>query len=127
MSQVSDSQKWMIFTSLAAVSLLLYLLSPILTPFFVAALLAYLGDPLADRLEKRFSRTVSVSIVFIVIFVVIAVMTFLVFPLLAQQLSYLVSNMPAYIDNLQHNVLPSVAGGLGLDVSMIDFELLKNL
>ncbi len=127
MSQVSDSQKWMIFTTLAAVSLLLYLLSPILTPFFVAALLAYLGDPLADRLEKRFSRTVSVSIVFIVIFIVITVMTFLVFPLLAQQLSYLVSNMPAYIDNLQHNLLPSVAGSLGLDVSMIDFELLKNL
>lgn len=127
MSQISDSQKWMIFTSLAAVSLLLYLLSPILTPFFVAALLAYLGDPLADRLEKRFSRSLSVSIVFIALFAVLTVMIFLLFPLLAQQLSYLASNMPAYIDKLQHNILPSVADKLGFDAAMIDFELLKNL
>lgn len=127
MSEMTDSQKWMVFFSLSVVLLLLYLLSPILMPFFTAALLAYLGDPLADRLEKVVPRSVAVSIVFTVLFAAIGVLTILVFPLLAQQLSYLLSNMPGYIEHIQHTLMPAVAEKLGVDVGVIDFELLKNL
>ncbi len=127
MTQLTDSQKWMFFLGLSATALLLYLLAPILTPFFVAALLAYLGDPLADRLEKKVPRTLAVSIVFLLLFAVITVFAFLVFPMLAQQLSYLLSNMPGYIDKIQQHVVPRLAEGLGIDSSLIDFETVKGL
>ncbi len=127
MTQLTDSQKWMFFLVLSATALLLYLLAPILTPFFTAALLAYLGDPLADRLEKKVPRALAVSIVFLLLFAVITVFAFLVFPMLAQQLTYLLSNMPGYIDNIQQHVVPRLAEGLGIDSSLIDFETLKNL
>lgn len=127
MTQLTDSQKWMFFLGLSATALLLYLLAPILTPFFTAALLAYLGDPLADRLEKKVPRTLAVSIVFLLLFAVITIFAFLVFPMLAQQLTYLLSNMPGYIDNIQQHLVPRLAAGLGIDSSLIDFETLKNL
>ena len=127
MSQISDSQKWMVLIGIAITAFALYLLAPILTPFFAAALLAYLGDPLADRLEKKFSRTLSVSIVFTALFSVLTIIAIIVFPLLAQQVSYLINNMPTYIDHIQHNVVPMLAQKSGIDTSLIDFELIKKL
>lgn len=127
MTQITESQKWMFFFGLSATALLLYLLAPILTPFFTAALLAYLGDPLADRLEKKIPRSVAVSLVFLLMFIILTVSGLLVFPMLAQQLTYLLGNMPGYIDNIQVHVVPSVAQVLGIDSSLIDFETLKGL
>jgi len=127
MSQITDSQKWMILIGAAITAFALYLLAPILTPFFAAALLAYLGDPLADQLEKKFSRTLSVSIVFTALFSVLTIVAIIVFPLLAQQVSYLINNMPTYIDHIQHNVVPMLAQKSGIDTSLIDFELIKKL
>lgn len=127
MSQISDSQKWMILIGIAITAFALYLLAPILTPFFAAALLAYLGDPLADQLEKKFSRTLSVSIVFTALFSVLTIIAIIVFPLLAQQVSYLINNMPTYIDHIQHNVVPMLAQKSGIDTSLIDFDLIKKL
>lgn len=127
MSQISDSQKWMILFTAAITAFSLYLLAPILMPFFAAALLAYLGDPLADKLEKKFSRTLSVSIVFIALFSVLTIVAFFVLPLLAQQVSYLIQKMPAYIEHIQLNVVPLLAEKTGVDSSLVDFDLIKKL
>lgn len=127
MSQLSDSQKWMIMLGLLATAFILYSLSPILTPFFAAALLAYLGDPLADRLEVRFPRTLAVTIVFLTLFSVLTLIAFLVLPLLGHQISYLLSNIPAYIDHIQKTVVPMVVQTLGLDSSVFDFEFIKKI
>lgn len=127
MSQISDSQKWMILFTAVITAYALYLLAPILMPFFAAALLAYLGDPLADKLEKKFSRTLSVSIVFIALFSVLTIVAFFVLPLLAQQVSYLIQKMPGYIDHIQHNVVPLLAEKSGFDSSLVDFDLIKKL
>lgn len=127
MSQISDSQKWLVLFSLCLSAFLLYLLSPILMPFFIAALLAYLGDPVVDRLEKKVARSVAVTIVFSVLFSVLTVLGFLIFPLLAQQISYLLQNIPGYIDHIQQHVLPAVSKELGIDSAAIDLELIKNL
>ena len=127
MSQISDSQKWMILFAVAITAFALYLLAPILMPFFAAALLAYLGDPLADKLEKKFSRTLSVSIVFIALFSILTIVAFFVLPLLAQQISYLIHKMPVYIDYIQHNVVPLLAEKSGFDSSLVDFDLIKKL
>ena len=135
MSQITDSQKWMMLLVILFIGFVLYLLSPVLVPFFAAALLAYLGDPIADRLETKFSpkctpelsRSLAVTIVFIALFSVLTVMAFLIIPLLGQQIGYLVSNMPAYLDHIQNNIVPMVAKNVGLDATVIDFELLKKL
>lgn len=127
MNAISDSQKWMLVLGLFSTAFVLYLLSPVLMPFFAAALLAYLGDPLADRLEKKMPRSVAVTIVFIVLFVSLTIMVVLVLPLLVQQISYLVSNMPAFIDNIQQNVVPMLAQKMGVDPALIDFNAIKKL
>jgi len=135
MSQITDSQKWMLLLALSAGGFIMYLLSPVLMPFFAAALLAYLGDPVVDRLEMKFlpklskklSRSVAVTIVFITLFVALTIMAFLILPLLAQQVGYLVSNMPAYLDHIQNNFIPMLTQYLGIDASIFDFELFKKL
>jgi len=132
---INNSQKWMLLLGLLISGFLLYLLSPVLMPFFAAALLAYLGDPIADKLEKKltpkvseeFARSIAVTIVFIVLFSLLSVMAVFILPLLGQQLGYLVSNVPPYIDYIQTNVIPEVAASLGLDSSMFDLKLLKQL
>ena len=131
MSQLSDSQKWMILGGISLTGFVLYLLAPILTPFMAAALLAYLGDPIADRLEthfpQKYSRSIAVAIVFTVLFSLLTIMAFLIVPLLGQQVTYLLANMPAYLDHIQQNVMPTIAEYLGMDTSVFDFELLKKL
>ncbi|MDH5765766.1 MAG: AI-2E family transporter, partial [Gammaproteobacteria bacterium] len=111
---LNDSQKWLLFVGLISLVWLIYLLAPVLTPFLAAALLAYLGDPLVDRLEqRRFSRTLSVSIVFVTIFIFLTAMVLLLLPMLEHQLSYLLANIPRYIDFVQHDVLPGLLNRLG--------------
>jgi predicted PurR-regulated permease PerM len=127
----TDSDKWiwglLVALGVAGGGFLLYLLSPILTPFFAAALLAYLGDPLADQLEKKMSRTLAVSIVFLVIFLVLTIFVLLVFPMLTQQLAYLIGKMPEYLDGLQKNVVPLLSEKLGVEGELIDLQLIKKL
>ncbi|MDH5471505.1 MAG: AI-2E family transporter [Gammaproteobacteria bacterium] len=123
---MNDSQKWLLFAGLISLVLLIYLLAPILAPFLAAALLAYLGDPLVDRLElKNLSRTLSVSIVFVSIFLLLTLIVFLLVPMLEHQLSYLLGNIPRYIDLLQTDILPGLANKLGIDAAQFDLNELK--
>lgn len=123
---LNDSQKWMFILAAIGLCFLLYLLSPILTPFFAAALLAYLGDPLVDRLEmRRLNRTFSVVIVFVILFLVLIVILLFLVPMLEQQISYLIRNIPKYIDIIQNNLLPTLASKLGIDPQLLDLNMLK--
>ncbi|MCW8955853.1 MAG: AI-2E family transporter [Gammaproteobacteria bacterium] len=123
---MNDSQKWMLISAVIGLCILLYLLSPILTPFFAAALLSYLGDPLVDRLEMRkLNRTLSVAIVFIILFTVLMLMLLFLLPMLEQQISYLIQNIPKYIDVMQNTLLPTLASKLGIDPQLLDLNLLK--
>ena len=123
---LNDSQKWMLILATVGICFLIYLLSPILTPFFAAALLSYLGDPLVDRLElRKLNRTLSVVIVFIILFSVLILVVLFVVPMLEQQTSYLIQNIPKYIDIIQHKLLPALASKLGVDPQLLDLNLLK--
>ncbi len=126
-AKMSESQKWLVLASLLFTGFLLYLLSPILMPFFTAALLAYLGDPLVDRLETRMSRSIAVTIVFTVIFTLLTLLVILIIPMLAQQVGYLMAQMPGYIEAIQTHLVPKVTGLLGVEQSLIDFEFIKSL
>jgi predicted PurR-regulated permease PerM len=125
---LNDSQQWLLLMAVALFSALLYLLSPVLTPFFAAALLAYLGDPLVDRLERnKLSRSVAVIIVFISLFLILALMLLLLLPMLEQQISYLLTSVPGYIDVLQTRWLPGLVEKLGIESSALNFDAVKTI
>jgi predicted PurR-regulated permease PerM len=81
---------------------LLWLLSDILLPFFAGLALAYLQAPLVDRLQSMgISRTVAALLVVGVVVAALILIMLLLIPVLVEQLTALVSNMPAYVARLQ--------------------------
>ncbi len=114
---LTDSQKWMLFTFLGVTAALLYLLSPVLMPFVIAAMLAYSGDPLADKLEQwRLSRTQAVLVVFSVMTLLLVVVLLFLIPVLEQQVSNFVKNIPAYVGWLNEKVIPWAQQRFNLDI-----------
>jgi predicted PurR-regulated permease PerM len=106
--------------------LLIYLLQPILTPFLVGMIFAYLGDPLVDRLEGwRLGRTLSVAIVFLLFSAVIAVAVFVLAPLLVNEISSLVRNIPGFIRWLQETTSPFLVENFGVDPFDVKIEGLR--
>jgi predicted PurR-regulated permease PerM len=81
---------------------MLWLLSEILLPFIAGMALAYLLNPLTNRLE-RFGVRRAIAASLIVGFVVLAfiLLALLIVPVLANQLTALISNIPSYVLKLQ--------------------------
>jgi predicted PurR-regulated permease PerM len=81
---------------------LLWLLSPILLPFVVGMAIAYLLDPLAERLSKRgVSRLVAALLILGVFVLGLALLLLLIVPVLANQLSAFIDNVPSYAVRIQ--------------------------
>ncbi len=112
--KMTDSQKWLILAVAVGLVWFLRALGPVLTPFVVSAILAYLGDPLADRLEKWMSRGIAVALVFLVMTLVLVLILLILVPLLENQISYLISQLPVYADWLQNQVWPWLQQRFGL-------------
>ncbi len=86
----------------AVAVLLLWLLSEILLPFIAGAALAYLFNPLAHRLERAgLNRTLAAFIIVAVVVLAFVFLILLIAPILIEQLSALVSNIPDYVKRLQ--------------------------
>ncbi|MBE9549839.1 MAG: AI-2E family transporter [Proteobacteria bacterium] len=111
---MSDSQKWLILASIVGLIWFIRALGPVLTPFVVSAVLAYLGDPLVDRLEKWMSRTPAVLVVFSSMILSMMLIVLLVVPLLEKQISYLISQLPVYVDWLSNSAWPWLQQRFGL-------------
>ena len=125
---VTESQKWFLLCSAALLAGLIYLLAPVLTPFILAALLAYMGDPLVDKLEeRRIPRIWAVVIVFSLIFFMILLLAVLIVPMLQKQITWLFSQLPAYVDLVRTDIWPSVGSMLGLEANTIDFNEIKSI
>ena len=107
------------------VSVLIYLLAPILMPFISAAVLAYIADPLVDKLEKKMSRTLAVSIVFFSLSIIALLALLIVLPLVERQIVILAEKLPLYIDRAQHYLFPLMKERFGIDVGLIDLDMLK--
>jgi predicted PurR-regulated permease PerM len=88
---------------------LLYLVNDILTPFIFGIVVAYFLDPFADRLESMgFSRNNS-TIFVISFFIVIAIMLVLLLgPVLTNQFSNLMSDIPNSISELEAEYGPKI-------------------
>lgn len=126
-SLMNDSQKWFLFAVIFACGFLIYLLTPVLTPFLLAALLSYLGDPLVGRMQaKGLPRTLAVVIVFVLLFLTLVLVLMLLVPALEQQIRALITKFPGYLDWLQAHLTPWLHNNLGMDVSLLDWQLLKD-
>ena len=100
-------QKYLVSISLVMVLIVVYYLQAILTPFLVGIILAYLGDPLVDRLERqRVNRTLAVLIVFAVFLLILVGVAVVVIPVLFDEVSGLVSDIPEIISWLQNVASP---------------------
>ena len=126
MSNITDSQRWFIFVSIASIGVLIYLLSPVFTPFLISVVLAYLADPLIARLERiKFSRTWAAVIVFTVMFLIIIGIFVLLVPLLDSQITEFIKNFPAYAAKFRDDVWAPLATKLGLENLRLDGEMIK--
>ncbi len=126
LTNLSDSQKWLLLGILAFGGWLIYLLAPVLTPFMISALLAYLGDPLVDRLEAhKFSRTLGVVVVFFVMSLIGLILLLVMIPMMEKQISVLIVKIPQAIDNFQQTVLPRIAQFAGFETPTLDTSAFK--
>jgi predicted PurR-regulated permease PerM len=95
---------WLLtFFVLAAV---LWLLHDILLPFVAGIALAYVLAPLADRVERLgINRTVAALLVVSVLVVALIALMLLLVPLLLQQGSALISNIPGYFKRVKELIV----------------------
>ena len=84
---------------LAAIVVLLHVLSEVLLPFVVGAAVAYFLDPAAVRLERRgWSRTLATSVISAAFFLVVGAAVLLLVPLLQAQFVEFATHLPGYVD-----------------------------
>ena len=123
---MTDSQKWLILAGTFLAGWLLYKLSPVITPFLTAALLAYLCDPLVNRLSLRMPRTAAVIVVFSAMLIAFFIMLLILAPLLQEQILALLQRLPAFLIWAQDSLLPAAGSALGVDVSSINLDSLRD-
>lgn len=88
--------------ALAAVILMLWLLSAILLPFVAGFAIAYLLTPLIDRLEQVGLNRLAAALIIVILVVIAIVVTILtVAPILGSQLWSFIDNIPGYVSKLQ--------------------------
>ncbi len=119
------SRRWQGAAVIAAIGVVLWLLSPVLMPFAIAAGFAYLGDPIADRLERwKMSRTLAVSVVFACMLLVVVGALLLLVPLLQQQIRNLIDNVPHYVAWARDTAMPWLQVHLHLGNDTFDSQKL---
>lgn len=83
-------------------ALFLYFLGNILTPVLASVVFAYLLEGLVAQIQKlKMPRLLAVIIVFMAFLASLVVLSFLVIPLLAQQIGTMVSALPEIISGIQ--------------------------
>ncbi|MDF3055632.1 MAG: family transporter [Gammaproteobacteria bacterium] len=84
------------------VILIFWLLGKLLAPVFVSIVFAYLLQGMVSRLEKwKFSHALAVNLVFVVFFSLLVLASFILLPLLWEQLSALINDLPQKIKKLE--------------------------
>jgi predicted PurR-regulated permease PerM len=102
-----------------AFGLLLWVLSPILAPFLAAAILAYIMDPLVDKLEARgVPRAVGTVIAVLLLIFAVVLLLVIILPLFYKEISQLIEQMPAFVEQIKTNALPWVNEKLGVKITL---------
>lgn len=111
MSKTKTNLKPIHFWGIAVLSaiFLLYLVRDILPPFIFGILIAYLLDPVADRLEKIFkSRAIASLLIILTFFGLVFAFIFFVTPVLIQQATALIQELPSYGDKFLDWLEPKI-------------------
>ena len=100
---------------LAAVLLVLRVLSAALTPLAAAFVIAYLLDPVIDRFEaRRVSRRVAIFVLIALVGAAWLGGLLVVVPKLQREIAGLAERMPGYLDRLVTVVIPQIEARLGV-------------
>lgn len=101
------TNRWIVLALLLLVGWALYGLSSVLMPFITAAILAYLMNPVVGRLQAlKIPRVLAVVVVFLLLFLLFALALLFLIPLLEQQFTVLMSQIPGMIVAIQESFLP---------------------
>ena len=83
---------------LAVLIIGMWILGDAMTPFIAGMVLAYFLDPLADWLERLgLPRVMATALIMLVMVVVFIIMLLALVPLLVQQVSQFLDNLPGYV------------------------------
>lgn len=121
---------WLI---VAALLLLIYLLSAILAPFLTAAILAYIFNPLVNKIDAwkigRFSptRTIASLIVLLLFMGLVLLLLLVVLPLLQNELMSVIERLPAYAASLRQYLEPWLLHNFGVALEFDTAKLQKIL
>ncbi|HEY8269270.1 MAG TPA: AI-2E family transporter [Pseudobdellovibrionaceae bacterium] len=122
---MSDSQKWLTLVLMAITAFLLYLLAPILMPFVAGFLLAYLANPVVERLSRwKIPRVAAVFIVFSAITLVLIILVGILIPGIRDQLVYLNTKMPEFIQWINTQAIPWLENNFQIDLRHFDISTL---
>jgi putative permease len=98
----TDPQASLLVVLLAAAFILIYFLGSMLAPLLAAVIFAYLLEGAVSRLEKHnVPRLLAVNLVFLMFLVFMAFMLVVLLPLLSQQASELLQELPGMINSGQ--------------------------
>lgn len=89
------------FIPVIIIMILALIYNQILTPFILSAAIAYLLYPTSVFLEKKMNRLLALLIVFICLIGIIAGLAFMVIPMIINEASYFVSNIPEFLENIK--------------------------
>lgn len=127
---MTSRQRQILFWVAALVAFLVFLrvFAGILLPFVAGMGLAYLLDPMARWFEARgLSRPVATVVILLIFVVLFAAALVIVVPLLVNQLTAFITQVPAYVEKLQHlfeSLLDSkVAQYFGIDATTLGTSL----
>ncbi|WP_102957941.1 AI-2E family transporter [Mangrovicella endophytica] len=123
-------RRQLLFWSLTGVVLvlLLWLFSDILLPFLLGMAIAYFLDPVADWLERRGLSRVAATLVILILFIIgFAAVILIVVPLVADQVSSVVSSLPSYIERVKALVASAKSSRFGWLFSANEADIQKNL
>ena len=90
-----------IYVLFIGISVIIFLrVKPLLFDLFVAVVLAALAEPVVYRLSKKFGRKISALISVALLLLVIFGIIFSLIPIMVQEIYYISTQLPTYLDNL---------------------------
>lgn len=79
------------------------IITAIIPPFLFGLILYYLFNPIVDRLAPKIPRTVTIAGIYLIIILLIVFAGFQLYPVLAQQTTDLINNLPDLVNDFQRN------------------------
>ena len=90
-----------IYVLFIGISVIIFLrVKPLLFDLFVAVVLAAFAEPVVYRLSKKFGRKISALISVALLLLVIFGIIFSLIPIMVQEIYYISTQLPTYLDNL---------------------------